>query len=81
MKVHILQIIKELMVFNLKKIFLTFFLIKGYGRNEKESNINCIRNLFEFLLDDEKTLILFKDSLKMSILIFFIIKIKKSIEI
>ena len=81
MKVHILQIIKELMVFNLKKIFLTFFLMKGYGRNEKESNINCIRNLFEFLLDDEKTLILFKDSLKMSILIFFIIKIKKSIEI
>lgn len=39
-------------------------LTSGYGRNENEANINCIRNLMEFLLEDEKVQNLFKDCMK-----------------
>ena len=29
----------------------------GYGRNEKESNVNCIRNILEFLLEEDKVIL------------------------
>lgn len=36
----------------------------GYGRNEKEASINCIRNLLEMLLEDDRIVQIFKDCLK-----------------
>lgn len=38
----------------------------GYGRNENEANLNCIRNLMEFLLEDEKVQNIFKECIKKS---------------
>ncbi|KAL4427390.1 hypothetical protein ABPG74_009662 [Tetrahymena malaccensis] len=36
----------------------------GFGRNEKEANVNCIRNLIQLLLSDDKVTKIFRDCLK-----------------
>ncbi|KAL4469656.1 hypothetical protein ABPG72_013421 [Tetrahymena utriculariae] len=36
----------------------------GFGRNEKEANANCIRNLIQLLLSDDKVTKVFRDCLK-----------------
>jgi len=41
------RMVKHIDIFGMR--FLHIFFL-GYGRNEKEANGNCIRNLLEFLL-------------------------------
>ena len=50
-------------------VFCTVFdcmliLLAGYGRNEQEATANCIKNVFEFLLEEESNITLIMQSLK-----------------
>ena len=36
----------------------------GYGRNEQEATANCIKNVFEFLLEEESNIALIMQALK-----------------
>lgn len=36
---------------------ISHLLKKGYGRCEKEADINCIKNLLQILLEDESILV------------------------
>ena len=60
MNVHFYAIRKRQMV-------LIIFYLVGYGRTEKEASSNCIRNLLEFLLEEEKMLQIIKESIKLCI--------------
>ena len=57
---------KKLMVKIFGFVYFTSYAILfrlGYGRNEKEANGNCIRNLLEFLLEDEQIFSVFNEYL------------------
>ena len=45
------------------QFILTHYRI-GYGRNEQEAIANCIKNVFEFLMEDEANISLITQALK-----------------